>query len=136
VIRNEIFARHGRRFRDAELQGYFNNQDWYSPIYEPDIFPDDLLGDIERQNVQFIADYQKNLAQHQAQNPCYASPVRVSRDPISALNVRSGAGSQFTIAGKLAYGDVLQVVGEQNGWLQISAPIQGWVAKSRTGCPG
>jgi serine/threonine protein kinase len=136
IARNEIFARHGRRFKDAELQAYFNIQAWYDPTYEPDRFPDYLLSDIEKQNVKLIADYQKNLAQHQAQNPCYASPVRANRDPISALNVRSGAGTQYAIAGKLEYGAILQVVGQQNGWLQISAPISGWVAKSRTGCPG
>ncbi|WP_019500139.1 protein kinase domain-containing protein [Pseudanabaena sp. PCC 6802] len=136
VIRNEVFARHGRRFKDAELQAYFNNQVWYRPIYDPDRFPDYLLGEIEKQNVQFIADYQKNLAQHQAQNPCYTASVRANRDPISVLNVRSGAGTQFAIAGKLEYGTILQVVGERDGWLQISSPIQGWVAKSRTGCPG
>lgn len=134
LLRNAIFARHGRRFKDAELQTYFDRQSWYRPVYEPEGFPDNLLNDTEKQNAQFVLAYQKNLAKHQAQNPCYASAIRVSRDPTSPLNVRSGAGTEFAIAGKLGNGTQLQVIGEQKGWLQISAPISGWVAKSRTGC--
>lgn len=132
--RNAIFARYGRRFKDAELQTYFEQQSWYRPVYEPDAFPDNLLTDTEKQNAQFIVAYQKNLAQHQAQNPCYTSSTRLSRDPTSPLNVRSGAGTEFAIAGKLPNGTELKVIGAQKGWLQISDPIQGWVAKSRTGC--
>jgi serine/threonine protein kinase len=136
LMRNAIFARYGRRFKDTELQTYFDRQSWYRPTYEPDAFPDNLLADIEKQNAQFILAYQQNLAQHQAQNPCYRAAIRFSRDPTSPLNVRSGPGTEFAIAGSLLNGTQITVVGEQKGWLQISAPIPGWVAKSRTGCPG
>ncbi|MFR9148557.1 MAG: YARHG domain-containing protein [Hungatella sp.] len=27
--KNEIYARHGRRFHDSELQGYFDQLSWY-----------------------------------------------------------------------------------------------------------
>ncbi len=134
LARNAIFARHGRRFKDAELQTYFDRQSWYRPVYAPDAFPDNLLSEIEKQNAQFILAYQNNLAQHQAQNPCYTAPIRFSRDPTSPLNVRSGAGTEFAIAGQVPNGTQLTVIGEQKGWLQISAPIPGWVVKSRTGC--
>jgi hypothetical protein len=136
LLRNAIFARHGRRFKDAELQTYFEQQSWYRPVYEPDAFPDNLLTDTEKQNVQFIVAYQKNLAQHQAQNPCYNSSTRLSRDPTSPLNVRSGAGTEFAITGQVPNGVQIKVIGEQKGWLKISDPISGWVAKSRTGCSG
>ena len=43
IMRNEIFARHGRRFRSRELQNYFNQQSWYRPLYSPDDFPVSLL---------------------------------------------------------------------------------------------
>ena len=36
--KNEIFARHGRKFVSAELQNYFNSQDWYTGTYEPEYF--------------------------------------------------------------------------------------------------
>jgi hypothetical protein len=31
IARNEIFARHGRRFSSPDLQAHFNAQDWYRP---------------------------------------------------------------------------------------------------------
>lgn len=35
IMRNTIFARHGRRFRSPELQSYLNSQSWYRPRYSP-----------------------------------------------------------------------------------------------------
>jgi hypothetical protein len=59
VLRNEIYARHGRRFNRAELQAYFDQQPWYRPRYAPDEFPEHLLNAAERWNVELIADYQR-----------------------------------------------------------------------------
>lgn len=36
--KNEIYARHGRRFRSQELQAYFDGQNWYSGSISPDDF--------------------------------------------------------------------------------------------------
>ena len=36
--RNEIYARHGRRFQDQMFQDYFNAKSWYVPQYDPDQF--------------------------------------------------------------------------------------------------
>lgn len=36
--RNEIYARHGRMFNNADLQNYFNGKSWYNPIYSPSEF--------------------------------------------------------------------------------------------------
>ena len=54
IARNEIYARHGRMFKDESLQAYFNSKSWYVPIYSPDEFPTSLLNDIERKNVETI----------------------------------------------------------------------------------
>jgi len=48
VLRNEIYARHGRIFKDAALQKYFTAQAWYKP--NPD-FKDEMLNDVESQNL-------------------------------------------------------------------------------------
>lgn len=32
--KNEIYARHGRKFKSKELQEYFSKQSWYRPLYE------------------------------------------------------------------------------------------------------
>ncbi|ABA21322.1 serine/threonine protein kinase [Trichormus variabilis ATCC 29413] len=59
IMRNTVFARHGRRFDNPGLQDYFNNQPWYNPIYSPKEFPLKLLTRLEQRNVDYIAAYQK-----------------------------------------------------------------------------
>lgn len=51
ILRNEIYARHGRVFKDAELQKYFESQTWYQPNPE---FKDEELTEIEFQNLAKI----------------------------------------------------------------------------------
>lgn len=46
----------------------------------------------------------------------------------SVLNVRSGPGTGNSIVGQLGNGTAITVVGESNGWYQISAPVSGWVS--------
>ncbi|BAY75956.1 serine/threonine protein kinase [Nostoc linckia NIES-25] len=58
IMRNSIFASHGRRFDTPELQDYFNNQPWYRPIYSPKEFSPKLLSKLEQQNVDYISKYQ------------------------------------------------------------------------------
>ncbi len=38
LLRNEIFARNGYLFKDATLRSYFNQFDWYQPIFDIDSF--------------------------------------------------------------------------------------------------
>jgi hypothetical protein len=56
VLRNEIYARHGRIFKDKELQKYFEAQTWYRP--NPD-FKDDMLSETESKNLAIIAEVEK-----------------------------------------------------------------------------
>jgi len=51
VLRNEIYARHGRVFKDKELQKFFEAQAWYIPNPE---FKDDQLNEIEIANLAKI----------------------------------------------------------------------------------
>ena len=51
VLRNEVYARHGRIFKDPELQKYFLAQPWYKP--NPD-FKDEQLNEIEAANLAKI----------------------------------------------------------------------------------
>jgi hypothetical protein len=48
ILRNEIYARHGRIFKDKTLQQYFETQAWYHP--NPD-FKDEMLNEVETQNL-------------------------------------------------------------------------------------
>jgi hypothetical protein len=51
LLRNEIYARHGRVFKDKDLQKYFDTQSWYKP--NPD-FKDDQLSETEVANLAII----------------------------------------------------------------------------------
>lgn len=55
-LRHEIYARHGRVFKDRWLQSYFKSFDWYKPNPR---YTDASLTQVERQNVAAIAAYEK-----------------------------------------------------------------------------
>ncbi len=59
IARNEIYARHGRKFKDEELQSYFNAKDWYHGTIEPDRFTENMLSDVEMKNRDLIVEYEK-----------------------------------------------------------------------------
>ena len=59
IARNEIYARHGRKFKDDKLQAYFNQFDWYKPSIEPDAFQESMLNDYEKKNRDLIVEYEK-----------------------------------------------------------------------------
>jgi hypothetical protein len=48
ILRNELYARHGRVFKDPVLQKYFAAQAWYKPDLE---FKDEMLSTIEFKNL-------------------------------------------------------------------------------------
>jgi hypothetical protein len=51
ILRNTIYARHGRRFKSQLLQEYFDTMAWYKPI---DDFNDNMLTKIDTTNVRVI----------------------------------------------------------------------------------
>lgn len=60
--RNEIYARHGRKFRDQTLQAYFDSKPWYTPTYSPDEFDDSVqLSSVERSNAEAIKSVEQSL---------------------------------------------------------------------------
>jgi YARHG domain len=58
ILRNGIFARYGRRFKEPDLQSHFDSQSWYRPRYEVDQFPVSVLSEIDMENAVMIRDYQ------------------------------------------------------------------------------
>lgn len=59
IARNEIYARHGRKFKDEELQAYFNACEWYEGTIDPDDFQESDLSDIEIANKDLIVAYEE-----------------------------------------------------------------------------
>ena len=62
LARNEIYARHGRTFKDAALQNYFNSCSWYKPDSNYNNANDDAnLSAIEKQNINTIRNYENSI---------------------------------------------------------------------------
>ena len=59
LARNEIYARHGRRFSDPALQRYFDSLSWYNGTIEPSDFNDNVFNSYERANCSLIIDYER-----------------------------------------------------------------------------
>lgn len=51
VMRNEIYARHGKAFESPDLKAYFTAKSWYAP--NPD-YDDAMLTDTDKQNVKIL----------------------------------------------------------------------------------
>lgn len=64
LARNEIYARHGRKFGDSRLQKYFESTSWYEGIYEGEEF-DQMVGEVfneyEEQNIRTIVGYEEKM---------------------------------------------------------------------------
>lgn len=60
LARNEIYARHGRLFKDSSLQNYFNSCSWYSGTIAADDFSESVFNSYEEKNVLLICKVEKN----------------------------------------------------------------------------
>ncbi len=70
IGRNEIVARHGRKFQDKELQKYFDSKSWYFGYCEPDSFNNEyMLNEIEKKNMDHLIDTLQILESHE--RVCY-----------------------------------------------------------------
>jgi hypothetical protein len=57
VMRNEIFARHGRIFQSADLNTYFSAKPWYKQ--DPN-YADSMLSAVDKQNVKILQKREDN----------------------------------------------------------------------------
>ncbi len=58
LLRNEVYARHGRQFQAPWLSQYFFSQPWYQP---DENFKDEGLSGPDKQNVETIVAYEKKI---------------------------------------------------------------------------
>lgn len=59
IARNEIYARHGRRFQAEDLQSYFDFKSWYRGTIDSDSFDESILNEYEKTNAGFMLEYEK-----------------------------------------------------------------------------
>ncbi|HAG68991.1 MAG TPA: hypothetical protein DCL38_03345, partial [Lachnospiraceae bacterium] len=85
IGRNEIYARHGRKFKDSALQSYFNSKSWYYPTDVSDSAIEKSLNQYEKNNIKFIQSYENK------------APVSSATGSQSSKS--SGSGSQKSASG-------------------------------------
>lgn len=59
LARNELYARHGRRFDDEFLRTYFETKEWYEGTIEAADFDDSVLNEYEMANRDLIVEFEK-----------------------------------------------------------------------------
>ncbi len=57
----EIYARHGRTFSDNEVNTHFRRFSWYQGNVNREDFDESVLSDVERTNIDFIINYQRDM---------------------------------------------------------------------------
>lgn len=60
--KNEIYARHGRKFDSQELQNYFNSKSWYYGTIEPENFSESMLSDVEKKNAEYLSNVEFSIS--------------------------------------------------------------------------
>jgi len=60
--KNEIYARHGRKFVSKELQDYFNSQRWYTGTTEAAAFSESVMNQTELNNVDLLLNRERELS--------------------------------------------------------------------------
>ena len=66
LLRNEVYARHGRMFRAEWLQQYFYTQPWYTP---DENFKDETLSGNDKLNVETIVKFENRIHQELGTKP-------------------------------------------------------------------
>lgn len=56
VLKNSIYARHGRKFKDRQLKAYFESQSWYKGRYNE--VPAKYFNKYENANIAFLKKYE------------------------------------------------------------------------------
>jgi hypothetical protein len=64
LLRGVVFGRHGRAFKDRDIQNYLKEQAWYKPA---DAFQNSQLNDVERANLDLIREAE--AAKHEQIEP-------------------------------------------------------------------
>jgi len=73
LLRNEVYARRGQRFRTSWLSEHFSGESWYSPL--PD-YRQPILSRIEKRNVDLIVNYENRLHRELSTKPVAASLLK------------------------------------------------------------
>lgn len=60
LARNEIYARHGRGFKNQELRDYFGGKAWYKETVSSEAFSENVLNGTEKANANLMLEIEKS----------------------------------------------------------------------------
>lgn len=130
---NEMFARHGAKFDDAEVQTMFATHPWYRP--RPDVSLDNIeqeFSETEKSNLQRLAARRNELSRTPAGAVGFTGRA-VINDPDGYTNVRSGPSTTDPVVARIKDGEVFQTDPKQGAWWRVrtDAGTVGYVHQSR-----
>lgn len=68
ILRNTVYARHGKKFESEVVRGYFESAEWYEP---KDVYVDHQLTGIDHKNIAIIRSVEDSLGGPLHENPNY-----------------------------------------------------------------
>lgn len=80
IARNEIFARHGRKYEDAFLNAVFSRKSWYQPTYSGEEFnaiQDSVLNSNEKKNLALLIQMEEEREFRKKSGQTYEQPKPV-----------------------------------------------------------
>ena len=89
IGRNEIYARHGRMFRDIKLQEHFLEKVWYQPTVMPDAFQESVLSSLEKANISRLYSAETRAS---AGNPGRIAEIVNQFGPRAEYDLQLGSG--------------------------------------------
>src|SRR5690348_1013980 len=90
LLRGIIFGRHGRVFKDTDINSYLQEQSWYKAN---DNFTNAMLNDVERRNLDVI-----RIAEASKHDTIQPGDMRYWRDrPITARKLGKHSGAEWKV---------------------------------------
>lgn len=104
LLRNTIYAHHGRKFKTESLNQYFQQKVWYRGRIEPEAFTDDMLTEAERANVRLIQELE-GIPFDQRIKEGYGGPDGMEEAPCLPVLLKQRRGKGSSLTGNSVSGD-------------------------------
>lgn len=86
LARNEIYARHGRKFESEDLNQYFSSQPWYNGYLTAEEFDDSVLNEYEKVNLDLIKSMENSSSAYEMPDYITGSETQLGEaDVINSL---------------------------------------------------
>ena len=104
LLRNTIYAHHGRKFKTESLNEYFSQKPWYRGTVEPEAFTEDMLTDTERANVRLIQELE-NIPFEERIKEGYKGPEGISEALYLPFLLKQKEGNSSALTGNAVSDD-------------------------------